>query len=446
MTFEGDNAFIGAATDAPPAIIALIRFDLKVGPVTTWTWPPGFTACLESEDQSAIHKQSESEKRGDQYIEARENAPPSHRDRETHAKQWQPSKELQRAIIDQLPSYCLPEGASSRQTQQKSVTSPLNSSTATAVEPQIKHEARFLLPVRRRATTRRSKLNEGSQIGEAKEEVLFGCSVYVVVSEPGGEKEKAVSYAKRGAAQFAVAVLSTSPAMELLLQRLRSVVPVFVRAQFSSFSFYDDDNRHGGDSLSASQASIAWVGAVTLAGASVLRGVFYSLVEDHSIGEGANKEVNDPNVFRRLKAWCSSSVESALLPIGRHLAVGQHIADLGASVPAVEVLGRRIRALLWPLIKLILLEGRVLFYSRNAARASAAVVSISGALQLHLQIDFVTNLSVSEFFLIAMYNSLPTKTSGPWLRCFQALLRLDWGTPRPPRRFPPFDGGVLDCL
>ena len=96
----------------------------------------------------------------------------------------------------------------------------------------------------------------------------------------------------------------------------------------------------------------------------------YSLVEDHSIGEGANKEVNDPNVFRRLKAWCSSSVESALLPIGRHLAVGQHIADLGASVPAVEVLGRRIRALLWPLIKLILLEGRVLFYSRNAARAS----------------------------------------------------------------------------
>ena len=234
--------------------------------------------------------------------------------------------------------------------------------------------------------------------------------------------------------------------MELLLQRLRSVVPVFVRAQFSSFSFYDDDNLHGGDSLSVSQASFAWVGAVTLAGASVLRGVFYSLVEDHSIGEGANKEVNDPNVFRRLKVWYSSSVESALLPIGRHLAVGQHIADLGASVPAVEVLGRRIRALLWPLIKLILLEGRVLFYSRNAARASAAVVSISGALQLHLQIDFVTNLSVSDFFLIAMYNSLPTKTSGPWLRCFQALLRLDWGTPRPPQRFPPFDGGVLDCL
>ena len=174
--------------------------------------------------------------------------------------------------------------------------------------------------------------------------------------------------------------------MELLLQRLRSVVPVFVRAQFSSFSFYDDDNLHEGGISSACQVSSAWVGAVTLAGASVLRGVFYSLVEDHSIGEGANEDENSPDKSSRQKIWPSASGESGSLPIGRHLAVGQHIADFGASVPAVEVLGRRIRALLWPLIKLILLEGRVLFYSRNASRASAAVVSCSDDLQLHLHI------------------------------------------------------------
>ena len=66
-------------------------------------------------------------------------------------------------------------------------------------------------------------------------QVLFGSSVYVVVEDGcgSGGGGGGGSGPRRGASQFAVALLTRAPAMELLLERLRSVVSVFVQAQYA---------------------------------------------------------------------------------------------------------------------------------------------------------------------------------------------------------------------
>lgn len=56
------------------------------------------------------------------------------------------------------------------------------------------------------------------------------------------------------------------------------------------------------------------------------------------------------------------------------------VPDYGAQVPCAQLVCRRLRESTWPLLQLVLLEGRVLLVSKSAARASAAVWGLASLL------------------------------------------------------------------
>jgi hypothetical protein len=125
----------------------------------------------------------------------------------------------------------------------------------------------------------------------------------------------------------------------MALERLRSVVPVFVRAQFDNDE--DDDESGGGeggdredDGAEGGSAKSSHAGG-------------NELMESGSVSEGGQQ------VLMALHASVSHQ-RSAVLGFG--------VQDLGAQVAVVRLLGRRLRHHCWPLLRLVLLEGRVLLY------------------------------------------------------------------------------------
>ena len=65
----GSQQWLVPSRDAPPAIIALVRFDLRVGPVLAWTYPGGFVEGEDDDDE-------EEEKRNTGDGEGLSTAPP----------------------------------------------------------------------------------------------------------------------------------------------------------------------------------------------------------------------------------------------------------------------------------------------------------------------------------------------------------------------------------
>jgi len=167
---------IRPAKQAPDAIVGVIRFDKTVGPVLLWT------------------------------TLADQLSSPSNSD---NLKDTQ-NIELDIALYEVLPMYALPEGASSKRNN-KTNNQGSQKKKNKSFQLEITNESRFLLPV-------------GSN-----NEVLFGCSVYVVVAE-------SFSNGGRGASQFSVTLLTKAPAMELLIDRLRSVASVTIYIFFISLS------------------------------------------------------------------------------------------------------------------------------------------------------------------------------------------------------------------
>jgi hypothetical protein len=56
------------------------------------------------------------------------------------------------------------------------------------------------------------------------------------------------------------------------------------------------------------------------------------------------------------------------------------VPDFGAQVPCAQLVGRRLRDATWPLLRLVLLHGRVLLVAKSAARASAATWGLASLL------------------------------------------------------------------
>jgi len=73
-----------------------------------------------------------------------------------------------------------------------------------------------------------------------------------------------------------------------------------------------------------------------------------------------------------LRALHQSVLEGGLTADGVH--------DYGAQVPCAQLVCRRLRDHTWPLLQLLLLEGRVLLVSKSAARASAAAWGLASLL------------------------------------------------------------------
>jgi hypothetical protein len=128
--------------------------------------------------------------------------------------------------------------------------------------------------------------SNSTHLSRACDEVLFGCSVYVVIEDSAtAVKTGGGGGGRRGASQFAVALLTRAPVMELLLERLRSVVPVFVRAQFQA-SFSGGGLSGDGPSTQLSNHAFILAGGssgggiddgVSEAGAAVLRALHASV-------------------------------------------------------------------------------------------------------------------------------------------------------------------------
>jgi hypothetical protein len=175
MAYDNGGDAIRPAEDCPDVIVALLRFDHVIGPVLAWS-----TLDDDLDRTSSV---------------------------------------LRTALTETLPMFALPEGASSR----RSNVEAKRSKGPKAFHLEIKHESRFILPV------------------GTNSEVLFGCAAFAVFEHDKAiSAESAASALKsptspwaerRGASQFAVALLMKAPAMDFLLDRLRSVVSVFVRAQ-----------------------------------------------------------------------------------------------------------------------------------------------------------------------------------------------------------------------